>query len=123
MFKIANRAMGDVEPFEHLDGAADLALGSAATMTAGALTKATGKPTHIIMGTRDSRGKYPAIRVFPSTVFETVSGAKIAGTAIGSSVTLASDALGVTATTTDGVFTITETDEGTPNSVVRGYFA
>ena len=122
MFRIANRTVGDVEPLEHLDGADGLALGMAAVMTAGALAKATAKPTHIIMGPKDGRGKYPALRVLPTTVFETTATAKVAGSVIGSAVTLSTDALGVTATTASGVFTITATDEDA-NSIVRGYFA
>lgn len=122
MFRIANRAVGDVEPLEHLDGADGLALGMAAVMTTGALAKATAKPTHIVMGPKDGRGKYPALRVLPTTVFETVASAKVGGSVIGSAVTLSTDALGVTATTASGVFTITATDEDA-NSIVRGYFA
>lgn len=122
MFQIASRAVGDTEPLEYVGGADGLTLGMAATMTAGALAKATAKPTHIVMGPKDAGGRYPALRVLPTTVFETAATAKVGGSLIGSAVTLAADALGVTATTTGGVFTITATDEDA-NSIVRGYFA
>ena len=123
MFKIAGRAVSDVEPLEYAGGADGLPLGGAAVMTAGALAKATGKPTHMIMGPKRADGKYPALRVLPTTVFETISTATVADTLIGSAVTLSAAADGVTATTTDGVFTITETDGAAGGSTVRGYFA
>lgn len=121
MFKIDHRSIADVEPFEHIPGADGLALGSAAKLASGALAKAgaTDTPTHIIMGVKDERGEYPAVRVLKSTIFDTTSSATVASTLVGSSVTLHTDALGVTATTTSGVFTITETDGA--NSV-KGYF-
>lgn len=123
MFKIASRAVGDAEPLAHLAGADGLVCGMAATMTAGALAKASGRPTHIIMGRMDSAGRYPAVRVLPTTVFETASAATVADTLIGSAVALSPDALGVTAATGSGVFTITDTDGAAGSSTVRGYFA
>ena len=75
MFIVVMRDIADVEPFEHQPGAAGLARGSAAVLTAGSLSKcgATAKPSHIIMGPADSNGLYPCIRVQPTTVFETTS--------------------------------------------------
>ena len=107
MFIVVMRDIADVEPFEHQPGATNLARGSAAVLTAGSLAKcgATAKPSHIIMGPADSNGLYPCIRVQPTTVFETLN----------------TDALSVTATATDGVFTVDST-ENKANGVVRGRF-
>ena len=121
MFIVVMRDIADVEPFEHQPGAASLARGSAAVLTAGSLAKcgATTKPSHIIMGPADSKGLYPCIRVQPTTVFETTSTAAVASA--GAKVTLNTDALSVTATTSDGVFTVDYT-ENKANGVVRGRF-
>ena len=121
MFIVVMRDIADVEPFEHQPGAAGLARGSAAVLTAGSLSKcsATAKPSHIIMGPADSNGLYPCIRVQPTTVFETTSTAAVASA--GAKVTLNTDALSVTATTSDGVFTVDYT-ENKANGVVRGRF-
>lgn len=119
MFKIAQRAASDVEPTDYIEGADGLAFGSAATITAGVLAKAAGKPTHIILGAKDSTGRYPAMRILPSTIFETEATATIGKPLVGSAVTLSPDALGVTATTASGVFTITKVKE---NGTVQGYF-
>lgn len=121
MFIVVMRDIADVEPFEHQPGAANLARGSAAVLTAGSLAKcgATAKPSHIIMGPADSKGLYPCIRVQPTTVFETTSTAAVASA--GTKVTLNTDALSVTATATDGVFTVDST-ENKANGVVRGRF-
>ena len=121
MFIVVMRDIADVEPFEHQPGAASLARGSAAVLTAGSLAKcgATAKPSHIVMGPADSNGLYPCIRVQPTTVFETTSTAAVASA--GAKVTLNADALSVTATTSDGVFTVDYT-ENKANGVVRGRF-
>lgn len=121
MFIVVMRDIADVEPFEHQPGAAGLARGSAAVLTDGSLAKCgtTAKPSHIVMGPADSNGLYPCIRVQPTTVFETTSTAAVASA--GAKVTLNTDALSVTATTSDGVFTVDYT-ENKANGVVRGRF-
>ena len=121
MFIVVMRDIADVEPFEHQPGAASLARGSAAVLTAGSLAKcgATAKPSHIVMGPADSNGLYPCIRVQPTTVFETTSTAAV--DSAGTKVTLNTDALSVTNTTSDGVFTVDYT-ENKANGVVRGRF-
>lgn len=125
MFTVFNRAIADAEPFEHLTGAEGLALGSAARYTGGSLEKcaATERPTHIVMGPASAAGKYPAIRVLPTTVFETHTSEAVADSVIGSAVTLNAEADGVTATTASGVFTVTWTDGAADGGVVQGYFA
>ena len=82
---------------------------------------AAAKPTHIVMGPKGADGRYPAISVLPTTVFETESTAAVPASAIGSAVTLHTDGLTVTATTTNGVFTVSET-ENAAGGRVRGRF-
>ncbi len=124
MFKIAYRRVADVSPFVYLPGAAGLTLGMAATLTSGALAKcaATSKPTHIVMGPQREDGNYPAIEVNDNIVFEATSTATVAQSVVGSAVTLATNALDVTATTTSGVFKVLTTDGATTNSTVTGVF-
>lgn len=124
MFKIAYRRVADVSPFVYLPGADGLTLGMAVTLTSGALAKGTAsvKPTHIIMGPKREDGNYPAIEVNDNIVFETTSTATVAQTVVGSAVTLAADALTVTATATKGVFKVLTTDGATTNSTVTGVF-
>ena len=121
MFIVVMRDISDVEPFEHQPGATNLPRGSAAVLTSGSLAKcgATAKPSHIVMGPADSNGLYPCIRVQPTTVFETTSTTAVASA--GTKVTLNTDALSVTATATDGVFTVDST-ENKANGIVRGRF-
>ena len=110
MFVPVKRLVGDVEPFERLPGAAGLSLGMAAVYSGAAgLAKcgAAAKPTHVVMGPKGADGRYPAIPVPAS--------------AIGSAVTLHTDGLTVTATTTNGVFTVSET-ENAANGRVQGRF-
>ena len=102
MFVPVKRLVGDVEPFERLPGAAGLSLGMAAVYSGAAgLAKcgAAAKPTHVVMGPKGADGRYPAIPVLPTTVFETES----------------------TAAVPAGVFTVSET-ENAAGGRVRGRF-
>lgn len=125
MFKIYKRDLADVEPVEYLSPAANASLetGMAAVYSGGSLAKAgaTEKPTHIVQGPARADGLVPAIRVLPTTVFETMSTAAVPESSIGSKVTLHTDGLSVTATTTGGVFTVEQT-ENAANGLVRGRF-
>ena len=124
MFVPVKRLVGDVEPIERLPGASGLSLGMAAVYSGAAgLAKcgAAAKPTHIVMGPKGADGRYPAIPVLPTTIFETESTAAVPASAIGSAVTLHTDGLTVTATTTNGVFTVSET-ENAANGRVQGRF-
>lgn len=120
MFKVYKRDVSDVEPTEYLALAADAELlaGMAAKLSAGGLAQAgaTEKPTHIVMGPARTDGLVPAIRVQPTTVFETTSTAAIASA--GSAVTLHTDGLSVTATTTGGVFTVEQTENAAGGRVL-----
>ena len=93
MFVPVKRLVGDVEPFERLPGAAGLSLGMAAVYSGAAgLAKCGAEST-----------------------------AAVPASAIGSAVTLHTDGLTVTATTTNGVFTVSET-ENAAGGRVRGRF-
>ena len=103
---------GYIPPFEHLpaDGLTPEA-GMALVLSAGKLIKATGttKPTHISMCKRDaacaSGELIPVVAVNEGITFA-VPASVACTVAIGSKVTISTDALNVTATTTDGTATI-----------------
>lgn len=126
MFTVYKRDVADVEPTVYLPGAADLALGSAAVLTAGSLAKAgtAVKPDYIILGGQRADGTYPAARVQPTTVYAAPCSAAEAAAA-GTKVTMDADALGVTATSggafaVEGVLDAVQPD-GKP--IVAGRFA
>lgn len=129
MFKVAKRSITDVEPFIHnLPVTEDetYSLGEALKLTGGKLTKAgaTDKPAYIAMASEvNENGCLTVMPVLPTTFFEVTSSATVAASLIGSAVTLGTDGLTVTATTTSGVFTIDETDGAATNSIVVGHFA
>ena len=108
MFGIYKDDTVGIAPIERLPATASEAYvyGEALKITAGKATKASGTdaPSYICAGKVDAdSGDVPAIRVAKSQVFKTELSA--AGTAlnIGDKVTLATDGLRVTATTTSGV--------------------
>ena len=129
MFEVVYRDTADVEPTIHhlpVTAAETYAIGEALVLTSGTLTKcgATAKPQYIAQSaTADSNGKLDVIPVLATTHFRTKSTVTVAATAIGSIVTLHTDGLKCTATTTSGVFTIDKTDGATTNSIVVGHFA
>lgn len=128
MFKIVTRQFPSTEPFRFLPGTADevFVAGEALKLASGKLTKASGidKPTHVAIADTPANNPkgVPVIVIQPDMEFITTSTATISSALIGAKVTLHTDGLQVTATTTNGVFTITATDGATTNSNVRGRF-
>lgn len=116
-------------PFEYrqmTDGEAS-ALGEGLVETSGKLTKtaATVKPQFIAMKTAalaTPGAIIPVIRVDAVEKWTTQSMATVAATLKGAKVTIHTDGLLVTATTTNGVFEIDETDGATTTSNVSGRF-
>ncbi len=103
--------------------------GEALVLSNGLLTKAgaTVKPSYIClkdvaaMGADVSVNNIPVITVTENLEFETTSTAAILPAAIGTKVTLHTDGLKVTATATNGVFTILETSNEI-GGICRGKF-
>lgn len=105
-----------------------VAKGEALVQTNGRLTKcgADETPQFIAQKTQAAEATsvtpVPVIRVTEMQEWETEANATAAVTLIGNAVTLHTDGLVVTATTTNGVFTLTYTDGVTDGGKVRGYF-
>lgn len=117
MFLVHSRQVADTNPLEYHEGATGIGVGVACKMNAGKLAKcaATDKPAYIVRGQLED-GRYQAERVTPLTEYRCpVAGSPVAGTAV----TLGTDAASVTATTTEGVFTLTRVAGDT----AYGYFA
>ena len=118
MFKVKDRQITGVEPFEYLpvtDGEV-YSLGEALTFVNKA-TKcaAASRPTHICMGPGDGV-LVPVMPVLDTTKFEVPY---TAVPAVGSKVQLGATAMAVTATA-DGAFRVTDIDEAA--GTVCGYF-
>lgn len=117
-------------PLEYylLTDAEGATLGEALVQTSGRLTKcaATATPEFIAMASRTaeatSKTPLPVERVYEDIEYSTQSMATVATTLIGNKVTLHTDGLLATATTTSGVFEISATDGATTTSNLTGYF-
>ena len=119
MFKVKDRQITGVEPFEYLpvtEGEV-YELGEALTLGETGATKCAAgeKPGYICMGPSDGT-VVPVMPVLATTRFEVPYTAK---PALGAVVTLGADALTVTATT-GGAFRVTDIDEAA--GTVCGYF-
>ena len=109
---------GRVQPWEYLPATGSTApsIGLALVLSSGKLAKASGttKPTYICM--REEAAAVaagtliPVIKVEPDIVFECTNSASLSGVGIGAKVTLHTDGMQVTGTTTGGVATIVDKD-------------
>ncbi len=109
---------GRVQPWEYLPatGSTKPDIGLALVLSSGKLAKASGttKPTYICMMEAPAAVAagtlIPVIKVAPDQVFECTNQASLSAVAIGAKVTIHTDGLQVTATTTSGVATIVDKD-------------
>ena len=130
MFNRVSGIVDDQPPFEYylLTDATGATRGEALVQSSGrlALCPDTSTPEFIAVKTQAAEATsvtpLPVIRVRETDEFATTASATVASTLVGSKVTLETDALRVTATTTSGVFEISYTDGATGGGVVRGYF-
>lgn len=129
MFKIHTIDDGRNAPVEYLPaGAITPKAGMALVQSGGNLALCSGavKPTYICMREETAAVAagtlIPVIRVQPDMVFETTATAALTSVKLGSKVTLSTDGLQVTATTTDGVAEIVSMDGTAAGSAVRVRF-
>lgn len=128
-FKIHSIDDNRVPGIEYLPaGAITPKVGMALVMSSGQLALATGAnaPTYISMCERESACTagdiIPVIRVNHDMIFETEFSAAAASVKLGSKVTLNTDALKVTATTTSGVAEVVYMDGTASGSMCRVRF-
>ena len=129
MFLIHSIDDGRNAPLEQLPaGAITPKVGLALTQTDGLLAVASGttKPSYICMAQRAaavaSGTVIPVIRVGSDMIFETVFSASASSIKLGNKVTIASDGLRVTATTSSGVAEVVDMDGSASGSTVRVRF-
>ncbi len=131
MFLIHTVDGGHVPPYEYLPAAAIVPkIGMALVPnSSGQLAAASGTamPKYICMQEKESAvtagDLIPVIRAVGGIVFETTFSAAATSVKIGSKVTLSSDGLQVTGTTTDGVAEVVEMDGTAAGNAVRVRFA
>ena len=112
---------GRVPPWKYLPAAGSTKpdIGLALVLSSGKLAKASGttKPTYICMMEAPAAVAagtlIPVIEVQPDMIFEVKNQASLNGVNIGQAVTIHSDGLQITATTSSGVATIVDKVEGT----------
>lgn len=114
MFRLANMDVGLTPPIKYkpVTKGKSVVLGEALVLSAGALTKcgATAKPQYIAVGPANTAGEAPVIQVQDYMTFETQLQAAGDALNIGDKVTLHTDGMLVTATTTSGVAEIVRLD-------------
>ena len=127
-FKLYQMDTGITPPIDYVPATANevFTVGEALVMKAGAASKcgATTKPTFVCVGPAEN-GNVPVMQVQDYMVFgTTLSAAPAEGATIkpGDKLTLSTDAMQVTATTTSGVATVVAIEGQTVDSVVHVRF-
>lgn len=114
MFAFHQFDKGQTPPFAYLPGAdgETFSVGEALSLGAGKLTRcaATAVPEYIAMGPTGTGDLVPCTRVAADIIYDAPLTAAGDELTLGSKVTLAEDALGVTATTASGVAKIVRMD-------------
>ena len=125
MFMLSSMKVGMTPPIEYKTATASetYAVGEALKVASGAVTKCTGavKPACVCVGPANAAGEVPCVAVQDYMEFETTLGvapADSATVAVGSKVTLHTDGMQVTATTTSGVAEVLAIDGQTVGSRV-----
>jgi hypothetical protein len=106
--KIEGGRINVYEPLIYPVGASAVTEGQALVLSSGKLVKATGKPTFIALASGAANAEIAVGRVEANQIYEVPVTAAPTSLAVGAKVTVATDGLGVTATTTDGVAEIVD---------------
>lgn len=127
-FLLQSMDVGQTPPIEYRQATADedVVLGEAlVTASTGLLTKcgATAKPEFMAVGPQDEQDMVPVVRVQDYQVWRTQLSAAGTGLKPGNKVTLETDGLRVTATTTSGVAAVVELEGTAAGDGVRVRFA
>ena len=125
MFALSKMKVGMTPPIEYKAATADesYAVGEALKVASGAVTKCTGavKPAYVCVGPANAAGEVPCVAVQDYMEFETTLGVAPTDSntvAVGNKVTLHTDGMSVTATTTSGVAEVMAIDGQTVGSRV-----
>lgn len=125
MFALSKMKVGMTPPIEYKAATADesYAVGEALKVASGAVTKCSGavKPAYVCVGPANAAGEVPCVAVQDYMEFETTLGVAPTDSntvAVGNKVTLHTDGMSVTATTTGGVAEVLAIDGQTVGSRV-----
>lgn len=125
MFKLHKKGSAATEAIEYIEGTAseNIVVGELLVLNAGKLTKcgATAVPEFVSLGSGNG-DIIPVKRIYEDEEYETTAQAAYTSIVPGNKVTIHTDGLQATATTTSGVFTIVGMDGTAAGSKVRGMF-
>lgn len=125
MFKIQRKGSAATEAVEYIMGTAneEITHGELLKLASGKLTKsgATDVPEFVSLGAGNGE-IIPVKRIYEDEVYQTVLSAAGTSLNVGDKVTVASDGLRATATTTSGVFAITEIIDSAEGGKINGMF-
>ena len=125
MFKLQRKGSAATEAIEYIMGTAAEAItvGELLKLSSGKLTKASGTDVPEFLAEGSGTGVIiPVKRIYEDEVYQTTLSAAGTSLNIGDKVTIASNGTQATATTTSGVFAITEILDSAQGGKVNGMF-
>lgn len=125
MFKLQRKGSAATEAIEYIAGTAAeaIAVGELLKLSSGKLTKASGTDVPEFVSLGAGTGVIlPVKRIYEDEVYQTALSASGTSLNVGDKVTIASDGLRATATTTSGVFMLTEIIDSASGGLVNGMF-
>ena len=125
MFKLQRKGSAATEAIEYIEGTAAeaIAVGEVLKLSSGKLTKASGTdvPEFVALGA-GTGVVIPVKRIYEDEVYQTTLSASGTSLNIGDKVTIHTDGAQATATTTSGVFELTEILNSASGGKVNGMF-
>lgn len=125
MFKLQRKGSAATEALEYIEGTASEAItvGELLKLSSGKLTKASGTDVPEFVAEGSGNGTIiPVKRIYEDEVYQAPLSASGASLNVGDKVTIGSDGLTATATTTSGVFMITEILGTASGDKINGMF-
>lgn len=125
MFKLQRKGSDATEAIEYIIGTTSeaIAVGELLKLSSGKLTKASGTdvPEFVALGSGNGT-IIPVKRIYEDEVYQTTLSASGSSLNVGDKVTIASNGSQATATTTNGVFMLTEIIDSASGGKVNGMF-
>lgn len=122
MFKIHAKGSAATECIEYVTAGATLGLGTLVAYSSGKVVANATAPEYVTLGSAKNNETIAVKRIYEDEIYETTLNASGASLNVGDKVTVTTNGLEATATTSNGIFEIIAIDGTTVGSKVRGLF-
>lgn len=122
MFKIHAKGSAATECIEYVTAGAELKLGTLVGYSGGKVVANSTAPEYVTLGTANNNETIAVKRIYEDEIYETTLSVAGGSLNLGDKVTVTTNGLEATATTSNGIFEIIAIDGTAIGSKVRGLF-